>query len=145
MLVPAGVLVLFILGSIAVDAAVAFMAQREVSSLAAAAANDVAGASVSDPTFYGEGGRVVLDRAAAARVAEDARLARQAKGVRDVRWDVRVAGDQVCVTVTGTVDYIFAKAVPGAKTSHQVKGQAVATAVRGDAPAVKASPADLCP
>lgn len=52
LLVPAGVLVLIILGAISVDFAIAFSRQRELSSLAAAVANDAATAALSDERFY---------------------------------------------------------------------------------------------
>lgn len=137
MLVPAGVLVLFILGSIAVDSSIAFLAQRELTAAAAAAANDAAGAAVSDATFYDSGGpgdapgRIVLDPARAGEVAAEAVATRVPRGLHDIVPTVAVAGDQVCVTVTARVDTIFAKAIPGAPTSRVVTGRAVATAVPG--------------
>lgn len=136
MLVPAAVLVLFVLGSIAVDSSLAFMGQRELTSAAAAAANDAAGAALSDDAFYvggGASGQVRLDQQAAEEVARIALERRAPQGVTDVVQHVMVSGDQVCVVVTGRVDYIFAKAIPGAPRSRVVTGQAVATAVQGRA------------
>ena len=65
MLVPAGVLVLLVLGAIAIDSAVVALAQRELSDRTAAVANDVAGAGASDASFY-EAGDVTLSQDAAA-------------------------------------------------------------------------------
>lgn len=148
MLVPAGVLVLFVLASISVDAAVAFLAQRELSAAAAAAANDAAGAAVSDEAFYEGGGdpsALVLDRAAAERVAWQAIEARAPRGVTDIEGEVLVDGDRVCVTVTGSVAYLFARAVPSAPVSRTVTGRAVATAERGGAgPASRSGAAAGC-
>ena len=133
MLVPAAVLVLFVLGAIAVDFAVAFLAQRELSNAAAAAANDAAAAAVSDEVFYrGAPGTIEIDGGAADRFVRRALDARRPRGVTDVASQVRTSGNQVCVTVTGRVSYIFAKAVPGGPQGTTVKGQAVATAVLGD-------------
>ncbi len=134
MLVPAAVLVLFVLGAIAVDFSIAFLAQRELSAAAAAAANDAAGASVSDDAFYSgrEPGRIVLDAAHAGAIADAAVAARRVQGVHDVSTNTDVAADRVCVTITGQVDYIFAKAIPGAARGRTITGQAVATAVRND-------------
>lgn len=135
MLVPAGVLVLVVLGSIAVDSAIAFLAQRELAAVAAAAANDAATAALSEPAFYGTGGgpRVEVDPAAARDLVNEALAARAPRGIDDLNADVKVAGGQICVRVTGRVAYVFAKAVPGADDSTTVTGRASATAVEGAA------------
>lgn len=143
MLVPAGVLVLLMLGAVAVDSAIGFMAQRELSSLAAGVANDVAGAALSDPAFYEQRGAVRIDPAAAANRAAAARANPGISGIRDLDVRAVVRGDQVCVTAVATIDYIFAKAFPTLPDEKTVRGQAVATAVRGDE-AVRPSPGDLC-
>ena len=151
MLVPAAVLVLFVLGSIAVDHAIAFMAQRELTSAAAAAANDAATAALSDQAFYGgsgdDPGTIEIDDDAAARFAERAIAARAPRGVRDVVISrVHAPGHQVCVIITGRVDYIFARAIPGGPRGTTVTGRAVATAVSGDDDAVvpRGDPASVC-
>ena len=131
LLVPAGVLVLVILGALAVDAALAFLGQRALTHAAAAAANDVAAAAVSDAAFYRDG-RVELDRSAATRVASEALSHRGWRGVEVIERSVEVAGDQVCVRVTGRVRYLFSPVVPGVDRSAVVHGRAVATAVVGD-------------
>ena len=149
MLVPAAVLVLFVLGSIAVDSSIAFMAQRELTSAAAAAANDAAGAALSDDAFYvggGTPGQIVLDQRAAEDVARLALEQRAPRGVTEVEQRVVVTRDQVCVTVTGRVDYIFAKAIPGGPRGRTVTGQAVATAAQGaSGAAVPVRRGDACP
>ena len=151
LLVPAGVLVLFVLGAIAVDAAVAFLAQRELTGAAAAAANDAATAAVSDEAFYrGDGGGgpgdIDIDDGAATRVARLALEARAPRGIRDLRLaTVRAPGRQVCVVVTGEVDHVFARAIPGVRHSTTVSGRAVATAVDGDGGDVRrGDPDDVC-
>ena len=137
LLVPAGVLVLFVLGAIAVDFAIAFMAQRELTSAAAAAANDAATAALSDAAFYegGDGGpgRIEIDDDAARGFVDRALAARRPRGVSDVTTVVEAPGRQVCVTLTGRVEYLFAKAVPGGPRGTTVTGRAVATAVEGPA------------
>lgn len=147
MLVPAAVLVLFVLGAITVDFSIAFLAQRELTSAAAAAANDAAGAGLSDDAFYGGGGqagRILLDRNAAEAIARAALDARGIHGVHDAVPDVTVAGDRVCVTVTGQVDYIFAKAIPGGPRGRTVRGQAVATAVGDGGSSAGVATDDIC-
>ena len=141
LLVPAAVLVLVVLGAIAVDFGLAFLAQRELTSAAAAAANDAAGAALSDAAFYGARG-VEIDPARAERVAADAVGARRPGGVMVRSVTVRVAGPQVCVTVEGEVPYVFAPVVPGVARSAVVRGRAVATAVVG-APGTSVAQSDV--
>lgn len=132
LLVPAGVLVLVVLGAIALDFALAFLGQRELSGAAAAAANDIAAAAVSDAAFYGGAeGSVALDAGRAERIAADAIQRRRSSGVQVTGVSVRVDGPHACVEVVGTVAYLFAPAVPGVARSAQVRGRAVATAVVG--------------
>jgi len=136
MLAPAGVLVLFVLGALAVDVAIAFLARRELSSTAAALANDAATMALAEDRFYAENaaGAVEVDEGRAADVVREALAARAPSGVSDLRWSVRSADDQVCVTLTARVDYLFSRAVPGAADSATVSGRAVATAVKGGSP-----------
>ena len=89
-LVPAGFLVLIILAAIAVDSAVALLGQRQLGDALAAAANDAAGAAISNSTFYGTG-RVALDPAAAARTV-CVSLAAQHPNLRDLSVQIAVAG-----------------------------------------------------
>lgn len=151
MLVPAAVLVLFVLGSIAVDFAIAFMAQRELTAAAAAAANDAAGAAMSDEAFYRDDGgrapgRIELDQEVAEGFARHALDARMPSGITLVgKPVVRAHLDQVCVSITGRVDYIFARAIPGGPEGRTVTGRAVATAVQGGAGTrAPAAATDLC-
>lgn len=129
MLVPAGVLVLFVLGAFAVDYAIAFQAQRELSATAAALANDAAGVALSEDRLYA--GSVEVDEDRAADVVRRGLEQRAPAGIGEVGWSVRAAGDQVCVTLTASVAYLFSRAVPGARHDAEVRGRAVATAVRG--------------
>lgn len=141
MLVPAGVLVLVVLASIAVDSAIAFLAQRQLVDLAAAVANDAATAALSEPAFYRTDGgpRIEIDDGAADRLVEEALVARAPRGIDELSADVRVAGDQICVSLTGRVSYVFAKAVPGADDTATVTGRAAATSAEGDEGALIAS------
>ena len=137
MLVPAAVLVLVVLGAIAVDFSVAFLGQRELTSAAAAAANDAATA-ISKETFYrGRGGvpagTVVLDAHQARRAAEQALRARAPRGVEVTEETVDASGGQVCVRLSGRVDYLFARALPGMDDGTTVHERATATAVTGPA------------
>ncbi len=133
MLVPAGVLVLVVLGAIAVDSAIAFLGQRQLADAATAAANDAAVAALSDEALYGAGtaAHLAVDPGLAQRVVDQALAAQTVRGVEGVTAEVRTAGPVVCVTLTGYVPYLFAKAVPGAAQGTTVTGRAVASAVEG--------------
>ena len=139
MLVPAGGLVLVVLGAIAVDAAVAFLGQRELSNAAAAAANDAAAAALSDTHFYrggpdGPAGTLAIDVGRARAVANGAVRARTSRGVLVDEVDVTVGGGgrQVCVTVQGRVPFLFGRALPFIDHEARVTGRAGATAVPGN-------------
>lgn len=113
LLVPAAILVLAVLGGIAVDSAVVFLAQRELGSATAAAANDAAGAAFAESPFY-EGGRVELDIDAARRVAAASMRAREPRGLEYIDGpSVRAVGRQLCVEASAQVKRIFAPAIPG--------------------------------
>ena len=138
MLMPAAVLILVILGAIAVDFAVVFLAQRELSSATAAAANDAAGAAISDSSFYEGGGQIVIDRLEAERVAREALRLRmpedgQVGAIRLVEdAEVQVAGRQVCVSARATVRYVFARAIPGVRHETELRARSTASAVGDD-------------
>ena len=135
---PAAVVVLLVLGAIAVDSAIAFLGQRELAGLAAAAANDAATAALSEDRFYrgpgrGERGRVEIDPDAARQLVEQAVLRGSPPGIRDIAVDTRTAGRQLCVVLRGRVDHVFARGIPGASRHTTVEARAVATAVEGPA------------
>jgi hypothetical protein len=127
MLVPAGLLVVLIMASIAVDMALVQLRQRQASDLAAQAANDAATAA-ADPGSL-RAGRLVVDRAAAQRVVEQivtaSDLAAEVVGppVVSVRGDGAVE-----VSISLHADYVFAGVVPGAPDGLTVTGTASATA-----------------
>lgn len=114
MLMPAAVLVLVVLGAIAVDAALVFMAQRELQNATAAAANDAAVAALSEQALY-ECGDLTIAGQRARAVVEAAFAARIADTVETVgRPEVTVAADgalQVTVAARGTVELLFTPAV----------------------------------
>ena len=130
MLVPAAVLVLFVLGALVVDTAAVWLGQRQLQNAASVAATDAASA-VADTPYYASG-RVVLDPAAATRVALTSVADQSLSGVVLIGSPVvEVAGRQVCVSLTGVVRPVFGRAVPGFGSTTTVHGRATAT-VAGD-------------
>lgn len=133
LLMPAAVLVVMVLASIAVDFTIAFLGEREAASLAAAAANDAVTAALDDERFRAGDG-IHLDEDRARRVAL-ATLAASSTELDDVDVDVEVgelAGEpSVTVTVRGTIGYVFAPALPGAPTEAAVEATATAVARTG--------------
>jgi Flp pilus assembly protein TadG len=142
MLVPAGVLVLIILGAIAVDFSIAFLGQRELTSAAAAAANDAA-SQVSDASFYHRG-ELEIDKARVAQAIDASIARREAAGVQITARDVTVSGNQICVSLRGEVPYLFARALPFIQARATVTGQAAVTAAQG-APGAPVPPNTACP
>lgn len=130
MLMPAGALIVLLLGAIAFDLSLVYLRQRQASSLAADVANDLASVALDVPTFRDSGvfeldpvradsvGRSLLD---ASDLADELTAA-----------TITVSGpDTVTVRVTVTVDYVFAKAIPGADAGTTVTASATAVASPG--------------
>lgn len=111
-LVPAGFLVLVVLGALAVDSAVAYSGQQQLHDALAAAANDAVGAAVDDRSFYGSG-RLTLDPGAVDRTVCATVAAQGGSGLHAVHLYVAVAGDSVRVWGRASVDAVFGRALPG--------------------------------
>lgn len=128
MLVPAGVLVLIVLGAIAIDSAVVMLAQRDLQNRAAAIANDAATISLDDGVFYGDGEvRLSPERA---RTYASASFATRNKPdhYRDWGADVRTTDRSVHVHAWADVTYVFLKALPGMPDHTRVEATSTATA-----------------
>lgn len=129
MLMPAGVLIVIILGALAVDSAILFLGERELADLTAAAANDAATVALDDDVFY-RCGRLELVADEAAGVAAAVARARRSDAVSAVdvstTVDNAVSPPQVTVTATGTVRLVFTPAVPGTSRSRTVGATSVA-------------------
>jgi len=133
LLMPAAVLVMIVLGAFAVDAAVVFLAEREVANLAAGIANDIAGAALDREDFYaGAGGDrdVRIDPDRAREVLELSLGAYQPDYLRDLRPLALSypADDEVAVRIGASVDYVFSSALPRAAEGADVDATATAAA-----------------
>jgi hypothetical protein len=120
MLMPAGVVIILMLASLALDRALVFGQQRDLVATAQAAANDAVALGV-DPDELRGNGLVVLDpdrvgRAVAAAVAGAPDI--------EVTWDVR--GDTVVVRLMRHVRYLLSPAVPGAPRTELLRATAEA-------------------
>jgi hypothetical protein len=131
LLFPAAVLVVVVLAAIAVDAAIAFLGQREVANAVVAAANDAAGAGIGDQAFYRES-TVDLDPSTVAVLAEErVRAVLDPGRFHGLKVDVDVVPAstgcpaRVRVRATATMDALFANALPGGP--RQTRVSAVAT------------------
>ena len=125
MLMPAAVLVVIILGSLAVDRAMVFGAQRELINTAQAAANDAVTLGI-DVEEVRAGGDLRYDRA---RI-DDAILRAVAGDAGVVVTGWTIDGDQLVVRLEKRVEYVFAKGVPGGADSILVRATARARLVR---------------
>ena len=126
MLVPAAVLIVLVMASIAVDMSLVQLRQRQAHDLAAQAANDAATAAADQGAL--RAGTYVVDPGAARRVAATV------VGASDLAADVvgapevTVTPDGVEVSVALEADYIFAGVVPGAPDGRTVRARASAAA-----------------
>lgn len=130
MLVPAGFLVMLLLGSIAFDLSLVFLRQRQASSLAGDLANDLATLAL-DEAHLRATGEFVLDPQAAATLGRDLALRSDlAEELTDLEV---VVVDEAVVQVRATVqvDYVFARALPTARDGTEVTATATARAVAG--------------
>lgn len=129
MLMPAGVLIVMILGALAVDSAILFLGERELADLTAAAANDAATVALDEETFY-RCGQLRLVQTEAEQVAATVAAARTSDAVTDVQVgtqiDNAVTPPQVTVSATGNVRLVFTPAVPGSTRSRSVAARSVA-------------------
>lgn len=129
MLMPAGVLIVLVLGALAVDSAIAFLGERELSDLTAAAANDAATVAIREESFY-RCGRLELDEQRAREVAAAVAAARVSDAVVLSGIDVDVRNDvnppEITVAATGTVRLVFTPALPGSTRTRAVGARSVA-------------------
>lgn len=125
MLVPAAVLIVLVMASIAVDMALVQLRQRQAYDLAAGAANDAATAAAEQGAL--RAGEYRVDAAAARRVVDRvvaaSDLAPEVVGVPVVR----VTPEGVEVEIALYADYVFAGVVPGAPDGAEVRAAAAAT------------------
>lgn len=109
-LFPAAVMVMFVLASMAVDAALTFSARQRLADIAAAAANDAASA-VADAVYHAEGELVLDPVQAQHRVSET--LERRPDSVElhaACTASLADGGTRVDVACTGRVDQLVSPA-----------------------------------
>jgi Flp pilus assembly protein TadG len=128
-LVPAGFLVLMILGALTVDSAGAYLAQRQLRDALTAAANDAATAGLSNRSFYG-GGILTLNPAQTATVVCASVSAQANQDLHDVRLWMATQGPTIRLEGTATVKVIFGRAIPGFGT-RTVRAETTAVAATG--------------
>jgi hypothetical protein len=112
MLVPAGFLVLIILGALAVDSAGTYLAQQQLRDSLTAAANDAVGAGLSSSAFYSQG-LISVDPARAAGVVCLSVAAQPDGDLHQVRLWMATRGDAIRLRATATVHAVFGRAIPG--------------------------------
>jgi hypothetical protein len=111
-LVPAGFLVLLILGALAVDSAATYLARQQLRDSLTAAANDAVTAGLSGSSFYSHG-TLVLDPHQAAQVVCLTVAAQADSDLHNVRLWMAVQGPGIRLAGAATVDALFGRAIPG--------------------------------
>ncbi len=129
MLMPAAVLIVLVLSAIAVDLSIVQMGERQAIDAADAAANDAVTYGISESTLRGGGG-LTLDPQ---RVRASVRHTLDAQGITPhlaAPPVVEITGPaSVRVMVTVTVDYLFARSLPGTPDTKIVRAVGEATGV----------------
>ena len=125
MLVPAGIVIVLLLGALAVDSAIVYLEQRQAYNVAFDAANDAAGAAV-DRDVLRSTGAIAYDAGRVEAVASEAIAASATHALTLV--DARLEPDgSVSVTVEVEVRRLFGQAFGGSSSEHlQVTARASA-------------------
>ena len=126
MLVPAGVLIVFVLASIAVDMSLVHLRKRQAFDLASAAANDAATAGADQAAL--RSGSYVIEPGSARAVVDDVVGASELAPHLAAPPSVTVTAEGVSVEITLEADYIFSGVVPGAPDGTVVAASATAVA-----------------
>lgn len=124
MLMPAGILVLIILGSIAVDHGIVFLAQRELENELAGLSNDLSTQALSEDYLYERGGQSI-DRARVEQAIASVNVA-DIPGAYELEIVPTIEGTQITLTGRARIRLVFARAVPGVE--HEMEVVATATA-----------------
>lgn len=134
MLMPAGVLVILIMGAIAGDMSHVHAGQRDLIGLANSVAQDAVTFGIDRETLRNSNGKVFVfdhDLVFEAVTRSLTVHASPNRKIDPVTWADIVADNAthtVTVTLHGHVDYVFAKAIPGADKSALVKAIGIAVA-----------------
>ena len=126
MLVPAGVLVVVLLGAVTVDLSAAHLAQRRLVQVTERAADDAAG--MLDRDALRAGGPLRTNPDAARELAQMHIASLEVPGLQS-RWvDVTVSpgGDEVSVRSGATVRRLFGQGVPGVASTYEITARATA-------------------
>jgi uncharacterized membrane protein len=127
MLVPAGVMVLLVLGSIAMDSSLAYMGQRELQSLADATANDAATQLIPASAVSRNGVEASIDARQLNAFVAQRFTTSPVGGLTITEATGSYADGEIVVEARGTVQYLFARAVPGAAHEQTVVARSSAT------------------
>jgi hypothetical protein len=132
LLFPAAFLIVLVLGAIAIDAAAAFLRQRELATAAAAAANDGIALAVEGSLARGDEQIEIDPVVLQSSILESL----DRRGVLDTLTEppiIRVvAADRVEVMLVGRADYVIAPALPGGRDGTTVRATATARLVIDD-------------
>jgi hypothetical protein len=112
MLMPAALLVVFVLGSIALEFAVVSMRQRELANAADAAANDAVTVAI-DPMVLRTTGEVILDPDAVGEVIEQSLRAQRIELAAAPDIEISPDGRSIRLELVQHVPYVIARALPG--------------------------------
>jgi uncharacterized membrane protein len=137
-LVPAGFLVLMILGALAVDNGATYLGQRQLQATLQDAANDAAGGALANSSFYAQG-RIEIDPAQAAAIVCQDLAAQVGQEVPGTTVEMAVVGPAVFLEGHAEVRAVFGRIIPGL-AFRAVNAEAAALAARSAAEAPPGPP-----
>ena len=126
MLVPAGVLVVVLLGAVTIDLSAAHLAQRRLVQVTERAADDAAG--MLDRDSVRAGGPVRTNPAQARQLAQMHLASLDVPGLQR-RWadmSVSPGGNEVSVRSGATVQRLFGRGLPGVSPTYRISARASA-------------------
>jgi len=119
LLVPAGLLILFLFASLAIDSATIFYAQRELNDAATSLANQIATSAVDLDAFYGSDGKVLsIDDAKMTALIDRAQHQWPKSYLSNVTLQPTVSGAQVTISATGTAHNVVLTHLPTGNDRH---------------------------
>lgn len=126
MLVPAGVLIVVLLGAVAVDLSAAHLAQRRLVQVTERAADDAAG--MLDRDALRSGGPVRTNPAEATELARMHLASLEVPGLQHSSVEVVVSpgGTEVSVRAGATVRRLFGRGLPGVAPTYRITARATA-------------------
>ncbi len=129
MLVPAGILIVMMLGGIAVDSAVAFNARQRLDTFTGGLANDVVTLAIprdASPGGLQAGSDLRPNAEIATRLVSERGAQYELGRMTLTRLESHTEGNRITIVAEATVPLVFSDAIPGVRSVATVRSSATA-------------------